>query len=105
MKTIIIHSDFTDSPGARFISEGPFSGQAFREKFLEPLFINTNETESVQILLDGVEGYATSFLEEAFGGLARKFGKEKVRSRLKFVSVEDPLLVDEILGYINDSEK
>jgi hypothetical protein len=105
MRTITISSDFTDSPGARLISEGPFSGQEFRERFLEPLFTSQSDNEPVSIILDGVEGYATSFLEEAFGGLARKYGKEKVRSRLEFVSLEDPLLIDEVLGYINDSGK
>jgi hypothetical protein len=53
--------------------------------------------------LDDAEGYATSFLEEAFGGLARKYGAKAVLELLSFKSEDEPLLVDEIILYINDA--
>jgi hypothetical protein len=55
--------------------------------------------------LDGTAGYATSFLEAAFGGLAREFGKDTVLDCLKFKSDEEPYLIDEIKGYIKDVQK
>lgn len=99
-KHIAIAQDFTRTPGARFKSDGGFSGEEFREKFLEPLFKPGMADEVVTIELDGTEGFATSFLEEAFGGLARQYGKDLCLRRLRFVSVEDPLLIDEINQYI-----
>ncbi|MBX7059950.1 MAG: STAS-like domain-containing protein [Leptospirales bacterium] len=100
-RTINIAVDYTDTPGARYIADGPFSGEHFRETVLVPLFENLNSTDKVVIILDGVEGFATSFLEEAFGGLARKITPEKVLNHLELVSAEDRYLVAEIHNYIN----
>ena len=50
-----------------------------------------------------MSGFATSFLEEAFGGLARKYGGERCLKRLEFVSDEDPLLIKEITNYIKEA--
>ena len=101
-KTINIATDFSGTPGARYRSDGAFSGQEFREILLEPLF-DMPQIEKVTIILDGVEGYATSFLEEAFGGLARKYGKAKCKKVLTFISNEDEILIDEIFEYINNA--
>ncbi len=100
--TLSIVSDFSRTPGFRFYSDGPFSGQLFRETKLEPLFEESKNFDTIVINLDGVAGYATSFLEEAFGGLARKYGKEVVLNRLTFISDEDPLLIEEIQNYIRN---
>ncbi|MGD1046399.1 MAG: STAS-like domain-containing protein [Bacteroidota bacterium] len=105
MLIINIAKDFSPTPGARFRTDGPYSGQEFRETFLEQLFSNPSKTEKIQIILDGSEGYATSFLEEAFGGLARKYGKDVCIKRFEFVSNEEAGLIDEIREYIEDVEK
>jgi hypothetical protein len=47
---------------------GPDSGEEFRTRLLKELKKVPGE---VQVLLDGAEGYGSSFLEEAFGGLIR----------------------------------
>jgi len=99
---ISIARDFTISPGARSIKDGPKSGEEFRQNFLDKHFKNSRD-EIIQIDLDGVEGYATSFLEEAFGGLAREYGKELVEQKLQFISDEDPVLINEIKGYIRSA--
>jgi len=98
---INIAKEFSDCPGARYYEDGEFSGQEFREKLLEPIF---EEMETITVILDGTEGYATSFLEESFGGLARKFDKESVLSKLRFISEEEPDLIEEITGYIKEAE-
>ena len=41
------------------------------------------------------EGYAASFLEEAFGGLARKHGGEAVERTLRFKSDDEPTWKEE----------
>ncbi len=100
MKIINIARDFSDAPGARYYDDGPNSGQEFREKILEPAF---KAEDKITVILDGTEGYATSFLEESFGGLARKYGPDAVKEKITFISEEDPLLVDEIMGYIQEA--
>jgi len=103
--TINSAQEFSDAPGSRYKKDGDFSGEEFREKFLEEHFKDQSSDEKIQIILDGAEGYATSFLEEAFGGLARIFGKEKCLKRLEFVSNENELLIAEIINYINTCDE
>lgn len=98
-----IASEFTTAPGFRYREDGDYSGQEFRERFLEPHFTAADDKSIVTIDFDGVAGYATSFLEEAFGGLARKHGADRCIAKLRFVSNEDPLLVEEITSYIDDA--
>lgn len=98
MKKIInIAKDFSDSPGARYYDDGDFSGQEFRETILLKYFDSFDE---IEINLDGTEGYATSFLEESFGGLARLKGIDLVLKKIKFISEEEPDLIEEIKEYI-----
>ena len=40
MITINIAKEFSNSPGARFRSQGDFSGEEFRQKFLEKYFMD-----------------------------------------------------------------
>lgn len=98
---IRIATDFTETPGARYRIEGDFSGEEFRESILEPKFLEAkSKVEQLTIDLDGGYGYPTSFLEEAFGGLARKYGSASVLATLNFVSRDEPSLIEEIQGYI-----
>jgi hypothetical protein len=102
MVEIHIARDFTSTPGARYKKDGEFSGEEFREKFLEKHFENKSSTEIIKINFDGAAGYATSFLEETFGGLARKYGIEICLERLEFVSTEDPYVKTEVAEYIKN---
>jgi hypothetical protein len=99
---ISIANQYTHTPGARHIIDGAYSGEEFRDTFLKPLFNDINDTSEIIVDLDGTYGYGTSFLEEAFGGLARIFGKEICLRRLRFISNDDKLLIEEITGYIDD---
>ena len=95
-------SDFTRTPGGRYIEDGPFSGEEFRQKKLEPLFEDKSDNRSITVYLDGTKGYPSSFLEEAFGGLARIFGSEKVRSRIKFLTKEFKYLLEKLDEFIGN---
>jgi len=106
MKTnqINIAKDFTTTPGARYRTDGHFSGQEFYEDILEPKYISLKDTnEKLIINLDGTEGYATSFLDQAFGQLAKEYGKEVVLNRIEFISMAEPFLIEEIKSYMSDS--
>ena len=100
---ISIAKEFSITPGARFRADGPYSGEEFREDFLEGPMRDT-KIRKIVIVLDGTEGYATSFLEEAFGGLARLFDEARCLEKLEFISTEDPLQIEEIKGYIRDGK-
>lgn len=103
---ISIARDFSPYTGARYRTDGPYSGQEFREDLLEPRFLQAVEQgQKLLINLDGTEGYATSFLEEAFGGLARTHGVQHVLAHLEFQSLDEPLLTDEIEKYIRDTAR
>jgi hypothetical protein len=62
--------------------------------------------ERLSVDLDGVMfGYPASFLEEAFGGLARIDGIQTVLDNIVFQSRDEPLVIREIQSYIRDAEK
>lgn len=68
-----VSKDYTDTPGGRYIKDGSFSGEDYRENVLYPKYIEArNKGVKLIINLDGCFGYPTSFIEESFGGLARK---------------------------------
>lgn len=101
-----IASEFTRTPGPRSENEGPFSGDAFLKRLLFPKFEEAvKRGEQLVVDLDGTAGYATSFLEAAFGGLARMKGASEVERVLDFRSEDEPFLIEEIKGYIRDVGK
>lgn len=101
-KMISIAKDFSSSPAARYRHEGPNSGQRFREEFLEPAL---REGGMVEVDLDGVVGYGSSFLEEAFGGLVRVgFRFAELKHRLKIKSGLQTYQ-NRVWRYISDQDK
>jgi hypothetical protein len=72
MMGLIRVADFAPSPGGRYIADGPYSGEWFRD---EVLVGRLREAARVgiplEVELDDTAGYGASFLEEAFGGLVR----------------------------------
>lgn len=104
---VVVSEDFSRFPAGRFTTDGPFSGQRFRESLLAPYLQTAIEAGTrVQVVLDGTRGYGSSFLEEAFGGLVRNHGLsiESIISALELDTVDDALRA-EILGYIKSSKK
>lgn len=108
-QTINIERDFSRSPGGRFIQDGSFSGEEFRENFLIPALekaISSNDILNIE--LDGDLGYGSSFLEESFGGLIRKNYKlDVVLNHLKIQAKEPRFLVSKknIEYYLQNADK
>lgn len=99
-KVINIERNFSRYPAGRYLEDGPYSGQRFREEFLVPAL--ETGADKVIIELDGARGYGSSFLEEAFGGLVRAgYSANDLLSRLELKG-QDSSLLEEIKGYIND---
>lgn len=104
--TINIAKEFDVAPGSRNIDEGTRSGEEFLNSVLLPGYKKAMQDRCILLIdLDGAEGYATSFLEEAFGGLARIFSPKEVLRILDFKSDDEPLLKEEIKSYIIDANK
>ena len=107
MQTLKILTDFSSTPGPRYKTEGPFSGEQFREEILYPKILDAIENDLKLVVdLDGVQGYGTSFLEEAFGGLIRNDGLEydTVMKYIDIISVEEPYLKDDIMEYLQAAD-
>lgn len=101
-----ILTDYTRTPGPRYISEGPFSGEDFRQKVLGPkIKVAISESKKLVVDIDGTAGYGTSFLEESFGGLIRveNIDYKDIMSCLEVISEEDPDYKDEVLQYLHEA--
>lgn len=103
-RKISVAKDFSKVPLGRFPDDSPYNGTTFREDWLVPAL---KGGQSLEIDLDGAEGYGSSFLEESFGGLVRLhgFSPDELLARIQFVSKEDPTLVDEIHQYIKEAPR
>jgi len=90
-KVLSIAESFSPYPAGRYRTDGPFSGERFRDDFLLPTLIEAQQNgDEVIVDLDGAFTYSSSFLEEAFGGLvrAKKIPASKIGSILK-IKAED----------------
>lgn len=101
-KKIHIASEWSRSPTGRYESDGKSNATDFKKKFITP---NLKHYRYFLIDLDGTDGYGSSFLEEAFGGLIRDRLVEKSEffDRFSFKSDEDPSFIDEIRSYVNEA--
>lgn len=91
-KVYLSVKDYTEDPGPRYKRqdkpEEETSGEMFYIKKLNALFAECYQNNnSLVILLDGVSGYPSSFLDEAIGELVYDFGLEVVESILSFETV------------------
>jgi hypothetical protein len=105
---IKIARDFSYSPGPRYIKEGKNSGEKFRQDILAEAFKTAiKENKQVIVDLDGTDGYGTSFLEEAFGGLIRndEIDYKNIIERLQIISKEEEYLKDDVFAYLNDANE
>ncbi len=99
-----VATDFSRKPGARYRRLGPYSGEAFLDEVLRAAFQRAVDAGvSLIVDLDGTAAYATSFLEESFGGLSKEFGAEPVMEVLQIISTHEPDLIEEIEDYIREA--
>ena len=100
---IIIRKDFSDSPGVRYCEDVPFSGEEFYEKLLKPKFIKAKENGTkLEIDLDGVWGYPSSFVSSSFGKLSINYTPSEVLSVIIFISEESETRKNRIISEIKN---
>lgn len=110
MNVLRVAEKFGRYPGGRFASDGDFSGEAFREEHLAPALLEARaQGEKLTVDLDGVIGFAASFLEEAFGGLVRtgKFTAEELHGLLELKTTQRRFSIYEaaIWDYIDGARR
>lgn len=100
---ISIAEVFTKAPAGRYKTDGPYSGERFRDDFLIPAL---KGADKVIVDLDNTLGYGSSFLEEAFGGLIREKGfiLDEIIKKIEIVS-NRVLYARRINQYLDDAEK
>lgn len=82
--------DFTEYPGPRYCDQGKSSGEEFYHSVLNSQFAESlKKGSNLAVDLDGTAGYASSFLDEAFGNLIYDFTLEQVKNHLKIISTEE----------------
>ena len=92
--------DFTEYPGPRYKDQGAHSGELFYEEVSKPEFerIQKESNDEIKLILrinlDNTAGYASSFLDEAFGNLAYDYGTDFVIDHLDIISTEEPDWID-----------
>lgn len=100
---ISIAEDFTKAPAGRYKTDGPYSGERFRDDFLIPAL---QDADRVIVDLDNTLGYGSSFLEEAFGGLIREkgFTLDEIKKKIEIIN-NRTLYARRIDQYLADAEK
>ena len=98
---IDIGEDFAKRLGGRLKKDSKNSGEEFFEKLLEPAFL---ANDKVIILLDSLTGWSAGFMEEAFGGLVRKYGYREVIKKITFETKKRQYLVRFIERWMHEAE-
>ncbi len=99
--TINISKEFSKYIGGREKRICEFSGEEFREQFLDE---NFEIYDRINIELDGTLGYPWDFLDEVFGVIARKYGKEMFWSTINLISAND-YVTNKIEYIVNNAKK
>ncbi|MEO9021765.1 MAG: STAS-like domain-containing protein [Ginsengibacter sp.] len=91
MKTISVLDSFSEFPALRHCIISDKSGEEFYHRVLNKKFKEAYEkNEKLTVNLDATAGYASSFLDEAFGNLVYDFTLDVVKSKIEIISEQEP---------------
>lgn len=98
--------DFTEYPDVRYIEQDENSGEQFYKDVVKLNYSKAiSENKILTVDLDNTAGYASSFLDEAFGNLVYDFEYDKIQNHLKIKSEQEPDWINIILNEILPSWK
>jgi len=98
---ISIKEEFSDRPSGAKMEHGSNSGEEFLNRFLKPHF-GKGQTYDVIINMDGVAGYAGSWIEEVFKGIIEFDPCLQAYDRIQLICRDDPEVVIWALGWMVD---
>lgn len=91
MRTLSIYEKYSEFTGLRHCNISENSGEHFYHTVLNTEFKEAFEAkEKLVIVLDKVDGYASSFLDEAIGNLVYDFTLENVKKYIEIISIQEP---------------
>ncbi len=110
--TIDIAQEFSAYPSGRVPNDGEYSGQRFRDEHLIPalneILDGKADANVLLVDIDGCRTFGSSFLEEAFGGLARvpgfRFNEALPKLKIKYSKPYLKIYYDTIIEYLNEAE-
>lgn len=106
IEKIVIAKDFTDTPGARYRTDGKWSGEEFLEDHLQKKFDEAVRQDGLVFIdLDGVFGYPSSFVSGSFGKLSLEKGADLVLKHLQFKSDDSPIRLEQVIAEIKNPKK
>lgn len=86
-------ADWTRFPGGRFKKHGDYSGEEFREEFLDKEAAHGSDFE---IDFNGIFTVGWSFLDESLGFYVDKLGEDEFRRRFRIIADDDPDILQEL---------
>jgi len=90
-KIISVLKDFSEFPGLRNCNISDNSGEEFYHKVLNRAFKDAYEQGiKLTVILDNTAGYASSFLDEAFGNLVYDFTLDNAKKYIEIISNQEP---------------
>ncbi len=90
---ITVAKEFSKYPGGRHRTDGPWSGEEFREEKLKPLLLRG---QTVVIDFTGVFTVAPSFMDEAFGPFMESLGRDGFDRSVKIIAEDDPDVLSDL---------
>lgn len=91
MRTLSIFEKFSEYTGLRHCNISENSGEKFYHDVLNKEFKEAfDNKEKLTVILDRVDGYASSFLDEAFGNLVYDFTLDEVKKYIEIISLQEP---------------
>lgn len=103
---IIVATDFSDHPGARYKTDGACSGEQFLDDWLRPKFDLAVKNDYLLLIdLDKVFGYPSSFVSGSFGKLSEEKGSDLLLKYIRFKSDESPVRLEKIIKEIKDPKR
>ncbi len=83
--------DYTEYPGPRYKNQGKYSGEELYIIHIKPLIEKAiAQQKKILINLDGVAGYAASFIDELFGNIVYDKGPKFIDDNIEIISKEEP---------------
>lgn len=106
MEKISIARDFSTTLGARYITDGKWSGEEFLDSMLVEKFEKAVQGNGILFIdLDGVFGYPSSFVSGSFGKLSLDKGAEVLLKHLQFKSDDSPIRLEQVIAEIKNPKK
>ncbi len=106
IEKISIARDFGTTLGARYRTDGKWSGEEFLDSMLIEKFEKAVQGKGILFIdLDGVYGYPSSFVSGSFGKLSLDKGAEMVLRHLQFKSDDSPIRLEQVIAEIKNPKK